>query len=111
MKKQLTIIAAITLLAGCASTSGVMDAENGTHIISASASPARGGTSGANALAYEEAQKFCAERNGGRAVLVTAKERDVQNSTFGASWNASGGSASGASFAGGRVTVQFRCVR
>ena len=36
-----------------------MEGEDGTYLISARASPIRGGTAGANSAAYEEAEKFC----------------------------------------------------
>jgi hypothetical protein len=97
------------VLAGCAWTSGVMEAEGGTYLISGSAAPARGGTAGANAVAYEEAQKFCAAK-GGRAVVIVAKERDAYQSAAGASWGPSGGSAAGGTFAAGRAMLHFRCV-
>ena len=100
----------------CASTSAVMEAENDTFMISASAAPARGGSTGATNAAYEEAQKFCAAR-GGRAIVMTAGERDVHQSMvsgFGSgSVNGFGGSAAsgfgGASLAAGRANLHFRC--
>ena len=104
------IFAALILLAGCATTSGVMEAEGGTYLISARAAPARGGTTGANALAYEEAQKFCATK-AGRAIVVDAKERDVYQSSATATWNSSGGSAGGGTFAAGNATLKFKCER
>jgi hypothetical protein len=106
MKPNLVLLAALTLLlvVGCATTSGVMEAEDGTYIISARAAPVRGGTAGANAVAYKEAQKFCATK-GGRAVLVGASERDVYQSAAGASWNAYGGGAGGGTFAAGSAII------
>lgn len=99
---------ALCLLTGCAVTSGVMEAENGTYIISARAAPIRGGTAGANAVAYEDAQKFCGSK-GMRAIVMTAQERDVYQSAVGASWNRSGGSAWGGTFAAGNADLHFRC--
>jgi hypothetical protein len=64
-----------------------MKAEGGTYLISARAAPARGGTAGANAIAYNEAQKFCVAK-GQRAIVLTANERDVYQSA----WSVSGGS-------------------
>jgi hypothetical protein len=64
-------------------TSGVMEAEDGTYLISAHAAPIRGGTAGANAVAYEDAQKFCA---------------------------AKGQLAGGGTFAAGNVNIRFRCA-
>ena len=104
------ILLGALLLTSCATTSGVMEAEGGTYIISARAAPARGGTAGANALAYEEAQKFCAGK-GGRAIVVDAKERDVYQSSAAASWSASGGSAGGGTFAAGNANLRFKCEK
>jgi hypothetical protein len=101
-------ITLFVLLSGCAMTSGVMEAEDGTYLISARAAPARGGTAGANAVAYQEAQKFCAAKDM-RALVVTAQERDVYQSSAGASWNASHGFAGGGTFAAGNANLRFRC--
>lgn len=101
---------AILSLSACATTSGVMEAEGGTYLISARAAPARGGTAGANAIAYEEAQKFCAAK-GARAIVVDAKERDVYQSSAGASWGPSGGSAGGGTFAAGSANLRFKCEK
>ena len=102
------LVLAVLLLIGCATTSGVMEAEGGTYIISARAAPIRGGTAGANAVAYDDAQKFCAAK-GMRAIVITAQERDVYQSSVGASWNAYGGSAGGGTFAAGNANLRFRC--
>ena len=104
------VVIAFALLTGCATSSGVMEAEGGTYLISARAAPARGGTAGANAYAYEEAKKFCAEK-GGRPIVVEAKERDVYQSSAAASVNASGGSAAGGTFAAGNANLRFRCEK
>lgn len=106
--KHLFIGVACMLLSACATTSGVMQAEGGSYLISARAAPARGGTAGANAIAYEEAQKFCAAK-GAKAVVIDAKERDVYQSSAGASWGPSGGSAGGGTFAAGSVNLRFKC--
>jgi len=108
--RTMVSVVTLSLVAGCATTSGVMEAEGGTYIISARAAPARGGAAGANAVAYDEAQKFCATKSG-RAVLVDAKERDVYQSAAGASWNSYGGSAGGGAFAAGSATIRFKCVQ
>lgn len=110
MNSIVLAIVSMGLLVGCAATSGVMELEGGAYMISARAAPARGGTAGANAVAYEEAQKFCVGKDG-RAVLVDAKERDVYQSAVGASWNSYGGSAGGGTFAAGSVTILFKCVQ
>lgn len=86
-----------------------MEAEDGTYLISARAAPARGGTAGANAVAYKDAQEFCAAK-AQRAVVVTAQERDVYQSASSASWNASGGFAGGGTFAAGNANLRFRCL-
>ena len=104
---SLCALAAI-FLSSCATTSGVMEAEGGTYLISAHASAVRGGTAGANAIAYEEAQKFCAEK-GARAIVIGAQERDVYQSAVGASWSSNGGSAGGGTFAAGNADLHFRC--
>ena len=104
------LVLAAILLAGCATTSGVMEAEGGTYLISARAAPARGGTVGANALAYEEAKEFCAAK-GGRAVIVNASERDVYQSAASGSINSSGGGFSAGKFALGNANLRFRCEK
>lgn len=86
-----------------------MEADNGTYLVSARAAPARGGAAGASAVAYDEAQKFCGAK-GKKAVIVANNERDVYQSSAGASWNASGGSAFGGTSAAGQITMNFRCV-
>src|SRR5689334_8847651 len=92
----------------CATTSGVMEAENGTYMISARAGALRGGTAGANAAAYDEAQKFCAAR-GARAVVIDAKDRDVYQSAGSAGVGASGGTAGTVTAAAGNANLRFRC--
>jgi hypothetical protein len=91
-------------------TSSVMDAGNGIYIISGHASAIRGGATGANSIAYEDAQKFCAEKGGGlHAIVVDAAERDVYQTSFGGSVNQTGGAFGGGSFASGNVNLRFRC--
>lgn len=112
MKRSCLLLTLVALAAGCATSSGVMETANGTYIISARAAPARGGTAGANAYAYEEAQKYCAaKQNNSRAVLVNSTERDVYQGSMGASWNRRGGSAGGGVFAAGNATIEFQCVQ
>lgn len=109
VKIALPLATAIILLAGCAKTSGLMEAEDGTYLISAHAAPIRGGATGANEVAYDEARKFC-EAAGKRAIIVTARERDVYQSSVGAGWNSSGGFAGGGTFAAGNANLRFRCA-
>jgi hypothetical protein len=101
-------LAAMVLLSGCAMTSGVMEAEGGTYLISARAAPIRGGATGANAVAYNDAQTFCAG-NGKHAVVMAAQERDAYQSSMGASWGTTGGFAGGGTFAAGNANLRFRC--
>lgn len=103
-----SIVGCVVLLAGCASSSAVMESEGGTYLVSAGAAAARGGTVGANDLAYAEAQKYCAAKDR-RAIVVDAQERDVYQSTAGAAWTPSGGSAGAGRAASGRVNLRFRC--
>jgi hypothetical protein len=92
-------------------TSDVMDAGNGTYMISAHAAPVRGGAAGANDVAYKDANKFCAAKDGSHAVVVTANDRDVYQGSVGGSWNGSGGSFGGGVFAAGNTTLRFRCAK
>lgn len=102
------LLVTLALLAGCAMTSGAMEAENGTYLISAHAAPIRGGATGANAVAYEDAQKFCAAK-GKHAIVLTAQERDVYQGSSAASWNSGGGFAGAGIFAAGNANLRFRC--
>jgi hypothetical protein len=108
MRSAIAIV--VLLLAGCATTSGVMEAEGGTYLISARAAPAAGGTAGANAAAYEEAKKFCGAK-GARAIVMDAKERDVYQSSMGGSFSSSGGGFGGGTAAAGSVNLRFRCAQ
>jgi len=87
-------------------TSGVMDTGGGTYMISAYAAPVRGGAAGANGVAYNDANTFCAQR-GTHAVVLTANARDVYQGAF----SASRGFASGGVFAAGNTDLHFRCAR
>lgn len=110
MKKVLIPALLSLAIYGCASSSGVMEMADGSYVISAKAAPVRGGTAGANALAYEEAQKFCGTANG-RAVIVNQQERDVYQGGSTAAVNQSGGFASSGYSAGGAASIRFRCVK
>jgi hypothetical protein len=105
-------VAGALAMAGCAMTSDVMDMGNGIYMISGHASPVRGGATGANRVAYQDAQKFCAEKMAGsHAIVVDANARDVYQGGMGGSWNSSGGSFGGGVFAAGNVDMRFRCGR
>jgi hypothetical protein len=83
-----------------------MDTGNGTFMITARAAPVRGGTTGANNVAYAEANKYCAEKfSGTHAILIDQSERDIYQSSFGG--NRSG--FSGGTFAAGNASLRFRC--
>jgi hypothetical protein len=109
-RRQIATVVGVMSLMGCAMTSRVMDAGDGTYLISAHASAVRGGATGANTIAYDDAQKFCASKGDGQhAIIVNAQERDVYQSSAGGSWNQSGGSFGGGTFAAGNVNFRFRC--
>lgn len=111
MKKMHAVALAIVSVAvsSCAMTSGVMPNSDGTYTVSATAAPVRGGATGANAAAFQEAQKFCADQ-GSRAQLLTGEDRDVYQSAIGGGWNRQGGGFSGGTFAAGNAKIVFRCV-
>lgn len=95
-------------LLGCATASPVMDAGEGTYFISARASPARGGTTGAHTVAFQDAQKFCAQKGDGfRPILIGTQERDVYQSSIGVGPYGGGGST----MASGSVNMRFKCER
>lgn len=122
MKQRLFISTLIALaIAGCATTSGVMEMEGGTFTVSSFAAPIRGGAAGAVGVAYEEAKAHCA-KSGKRAVVVDQGDRDVYVSAASAyssgqvtgnansingNYRSGGG---GATMAAGKAQVQFRCV-
>jgi hypothetical protein len=112
---RLKIIHAIIIvsgiaLAGCATTSDIMDAGNGTYLISAHAAPIRGGATGANSIAYETANDFCAKKAANlHAIVLDASERDVYQSSYGGSFNQNGGGFGGGTFAAGNANLRFRC--
>lgn len=100
--KQTTTVVLMCILSGCASTSGVMEAAENTYIISAGAAPVRGGVEGAYSLAYEEAQRFCAQKDS-RAVIIAQQDRDVYSSA----WS----NGSGSIAANGKAKIRFKCER
>jgi hypothetical protein len=98
-------------LSACAMTSGVMDSGNGTYMISAHASAIRGGATGANSIAYEDAKNFCTQKGYNlHPVIVDSNEREVYQSSFGGSFNQNGGGFGGGTFAAGNVNLRFRCA-
>ncbi len=110
ISKSLLAVFAGAALSGCAMSSNVMDAGNGTYLISAHASPLRGGATGANSVAYKDAQEFCARKiRGSHAIVITANERDVYQGGSAGSWNQSGGSFGSSVLASGNANLRFRC--
>ena len=89
-------------------TSPVMDTDNGTYMISAHASPIRGGATGANSVALDDAQKFCSQK-GMHAIVIDAADRDVYQSSFGGSFNRYAGGFGGGTFAAGKTNLRFKC--
>lgn len=76
-------MATAALVGGCATATPVMDAGDGTYLISARAAPARGGATGAMTVAHEDAIKFCAQQGDGlRPIVVGAQDRDIYQSSF-----------------------------
>lgn len=98
------LLTMVGVISGCAMTSDVMDTGNGTYMVSAHAAPVRGGAAGANQVAYEAAQKFCAGK-GAHAVVLAAGSRDVYQGSVGGS----SGSFGGGVFAAGNTDLRFRC--
>jgi hypothetical protein len=99
-----SLVAANMALGGCAVTSQVQERVDGTYLISGRAAQIRGGTVGAQDVAYKDALKFCADK-GQRALIVESMERDISQSSFG--FNAYGGG--GGTAVSGAVTLNFRC--
>ncbi|MBV9247649.1 MAG: hypothetical protein JO227_00170 [Acetobacteraceae bacterium] len=110
LQNRIFAMATIILLAGCAISSDVMDAGNGTYFVSALAAPIRGGAAGATQVAYQDAQKYCAQKNPElHAIVLDVSDRDVYQSSFGGSWGAQGGSFGGGTAAAGKASLRFRC--
>lgn len=105
MSKGIVLAASIAaILSGCAMSSNVMDAGNGTYMISAHAAPIRGGAAGANDVAYSAANDFCVQK-GGHAVVIGDNVRDVYQGAF----SGSSRGFSGGVFAAGNADLRFRC--
>jgi hypothetical protein len=82
-----------------------MDTGNGTYMISAHATPIRDGAAGANQVAYQDANAFCATHSA-HEVVLTANMRDVYQ---GWSLGASRGFAAGGGIAAGNTDLHFKC--
>lgn len=98
--KTVLIIALAAGLSGCAMASSVMDAGNGAYLISAAASPIRGGAAGAREVAYDGAQKYCATKPGGvHAIVLDTNDHDVYQGSI----------VNGGVYAAGNANLRFRC--
>jgi hypothetical protein len=82
-------------------------AQVSTYMISAHAAPVRGGTTGANTVANEDAQKYCASKGGQHAVVIAANSRDTYQGSIGGS----NGTFGGGIFAAGNTDLHFRCEK
>ena len=100
----------VSSVAGCATSSDVMDTGNGTYMISSHAAPVRGGAAGANKVAYTHAKDFCQKKAGMHPVVLDASARDVYQSSYGGTAGPGGGAFGGGVFAAGNVDMHFRCV-
>ncbi len=98
----------LILLSGCAPSSSIKLADDGTYLISAQAAPIRGGAAAAGAAARDDAQKFCAAK-GLHALIISTQERDMYQPQTAISLGPSGGFASGGTSAAGNATLRFRC--
>jgi hypothetical protein len=103
-------LAAVACCVGCATASEVMDTGGGTYMVSAHASPVRGGAAGANEVAYHAAQAFCVQQ-GKHAVVLGAEARDVYQGGYGGGiyGAAQTGSWGGGFAAAGNTDLHFRC--
>ena len=75
--RSVVICLVCTLLTACASTSGVQKMGPDTYSTSASASPARGGTSGARGMALTEANEYCTQMS--KDIFVTNITSETTN--------------------------------
>ncbi len=89
--KTTLLLAAVALVAGCASSSGVHSTDADTYAVTVEASNGKGGILAAHRIAYEEAAKYCAPR-----VVQRVKEFDHDMS-----WNETTH----------RMSLDFKCVR
>jgi len=65
---------------------------------------------GAQTVAYTDAQKFCAQKgDGSHPIVVNTQERDIYQSSFGGGFNQYGGGVGGSTMAAGAVNFRFRC--
>lgn len=104
--RKFACLSAILLLSGCAMSSDVMDMGGGVYMISAHASPIRGGAAGANRVAFKDANTFCAHSQAGsHAIVIGAAARDTYQGSVAGAGNSFGGGFAAA----GNTDVRFRC--
>jgi hypothetical protein len=89
--RAMMVLAMGAVLAGCAQSSGVLQMGPDTYTVSVHAAPARGGESGARAIALKDANDRCARD--GKEILVTNI-----------------GSGRSTHLPGGTVDITFRCL-
>ena len=105
----LGVLAIAVTLAGCATSSKIMEADDGTYVISAYALQVRGGASGATNLAFEDATRFC-QQKGLRAQLVNSNEQDIHQRNYSNTRDARGRRQTQiTNTTAGRSEVRFRC--
>jgi hypothetical protein len=108
--KSSVVMLALVAVTACATASPVMDAGDGVYLISARAAPVRGGATGAQTVAYTDAQKFCAQKGDGlHPIVVNTQEREIYQSSVGGGFNQYGGGVGGSTMAAGAVNFRFRC--
>jgi len=120
MKRTILTVAILGALGGCAMSSGIMHLDGGVRQISASAAPLRGGATGAQKVAYEEAQADCA-KEGLNAVMLAPAEREQHYGQMGTAYgtanvnqyggHASGGASSAPVMGAGSATILYRCAK
>ncbi|MFM9437408.1 putative lipoprotein YajG [Janthinobacterium sp. CG_23.3] len=59
---KIVLVLAVAILAGCATSSGVLKSGPDTFTVNTSASPGHGGTASAKKSAYDEANQECAKQ-------------------------------------------------
>lgn len=79
MKNLLIIF--VVVLAGCASSSGVLRSGPDTYTVNTSASPGHGGTASAKKSAYDEANQECVKQ--GKEIFVVTERTSAPSWTDG----------------------------
>jgi hypothetical protein len=91
-----------------------MEAEDGTYLISAKSDKifivGTSRSANAKAVAYVEAQTFCANK-GAQMLLTNGNEPDVNQSAGGTSVNSSNGAVAGGTTDAGISNLRFRCEK